>query len=151
MIEEIMIWIWLTVFIITVVAEAATQDFISIWFSVGALIAMAICYFVPYFVEIIIFAIISLLSLALTRPLVKKFMDRTTRYTNSDEFVGKRVILEKSVSKFSDGEIKINGILYNTIIPEAENYNIEKGEIVEIVALKGNKIVVKKIDESIGE
>ena len=111
-IEEYMIWIWLAVFVITVSAEAATQDFVSIWFAVGALIAMAICYFVPWYVEIIIFAVISLTSLILTRPLVKKFMDRTTRYTNVDEFVGKKTILEKTVSKFEAGEVKVNGIIF---------------------------------------
>ena len=95
-IEQYMIWVWLAVFIITVATEAGTQDFVSIWFSVGSLIAMAICYFAPFYVEIIVFAVISLASLILTRPLVKKFMDRTTRYTNADEFVGKKTILEKS-------------------------------------------------------
>ena len=112
---------------------------------------MAICYFAPFYVEIIVFAVISLASLILTRPLVKKFMDRTTRYTNADEFVGKKTILEKSVSKFDAGEVKVNGIIYNAILPEAENEDIEKGAIVEIVALRGNKVVVRKTEESEGE
>ncbi len=146
-IEEYMIWIWLGIFIITVATEAATQDFVSIWFAIGSLIAMAICYFVPWYIEIIIFAVISLVSLVLTRPLVKKLMDRTTRYTNTDEFVGKKAILEKTVSKFEAGEVKINGIIYNAILPEADNKDIEKGTIVEVVALKGNKVVVRKTEE----
>jgi membrane protein implicated in regulation of membrane protease activity len=150
-IEEYMIWIWLAVFVITVSAEAATQDFVSIWFAVGALIAMAICYFVPWYVEIIIFAVISLTSLILTRPIVKKFMDRTTRYTNVDEFVGKKTILEKTVSKFEAGEVKVNGIIYNAILPEADTEDILKGTVVEIVALRGNKVVVRKTEESEGE
>ena len=150
-IESIMIWIWLGVFIITVATEAATQDFVSIWFAIGSLIAMAICYFVPFYVEIIIFAVISLVSLILTRPLVKKFMDRTERYTNTDEFVGKKAILEKNVTKFAAGEVKINGIIYNAILPEAENESIEEGTVVEIVALKGNKVIVRKTEESVGE
>ncbi len=149
--EAYMIWIWLAVFVITVIVEAATQDFVSIWFAIGSLIAMAICYFAPFYVEIIVFAVVSLVSLALTRPLVKKLMDRTERYTNTDEFVGKKVVLEKNVSKFSDGEVKINGIIYNAILPELENEEIEKGTVVEIVALKGNKIIVKKTEESVGE
>ena len=150
-IEQYMIWVWLAVFIITVATEAGTQDFVSIWFSVGSLIAMAICYFAPFYVEIIVFAVISLASLILTRPLVKKFMDRTTRYTNADEFVGKKTILEKAVSKFDAGEVKVNGIIYNAILPEAENEEIAQGSVVEIVALRGNKVVVRKTEESEGE
>ena len=150
-IEEYMIWIWLTVFVVTVVVEAGTQDFVSIWFAIGSLIAMAICYFVPFYVEIIVFAVISLLSLALTRPLVKKFMDRTERFTNTDECVGKKVIVEKTISKFNDGEVKLNGITYSAILPEIETEDIEKGTVVEIVALKGNKIIVRKTEESVGK
>ena len=150
-IEEYMIWIWLTVFVVTVVVEAGTQDFVSIWFAIGSLIAMAICYFVPFYVEIIVFAVISLLSLALTRPLVKKFMDRTERFANTDEFVGKKVIVEKTISKFNDGEVKLNGIIYSAILPEIETEEIEKGTVVEIVALKGNKIIVRKTEESVGK
>ncbi len=146
-IEEYMIWVWLTVFVITTIVEAATQDFVSIWFAIGSLIAMAICYFVPFYVEIIVFAVVSLVSLALTRPLVKKLMDRTERFTNTDEFVGKKVILEKAVSKFTNGEVKINGIIYSAILPEIETEDIKEGTVVEIVALKGNKIVVKKSEE----
>ena len=83
-IEDLMVWIWLAVFVITVCVEAATQDFVSIWFAIGSLIALAICYFAPFYVEIIVFAVISLVSLILTRPLVNKLMDRNERYTNTD-------------------------------------------------------------------
>ena len=150
-IEDLMVWIWLAVFVITVCVEAATQDFVSIWFAMGSLIALAICYFAPFYVEIIVFAVISLVSLILTRPLVKKLMDRNERYTNTDEFVGKRTILEKRVSKFNAGEVKINGIIYSAILPEAETADIEQGTVVEIVALKGNKIIVRKTEEKEGE
>ena len=78
-------------------------------------------------------------------------MDRNERYTNTDEFVGKRTILEKRVSKFNAGEVKINGIIYSAILPEAETADIEQGTVVEIVALKGNKIIVRKTEETEGE
>ncbi len=149
MIESIMIWVWLFVFVSAIVVEAITQEFVSIWFAVGALVAMIFCAFpwMPFWGEIIIFSVISLLSLALTRPVVKKLTERGTRYTNVDEFVGKRTKLEKEVTKFEAGEIKVNGILYSAILMEDVEETISTDSIVEIVALKGNKIVVKKIEE----
>ena len=89
-IENYTIWIWLGVFVLTVILEASTQDFVSIWFAVGALVAIAISYSAPFWVELIVFVVISAMALIFTRPLVKKLMDRTVRKTNSDEFVGKR-------------------------------------------------------------
>lgn len=145
--ESWMLWIWLAVFVLAIILEAVTQDFLSIWFSVGALVAMIICTWVPFWVELIIFSVVSLVALLLTRPLAKKLTARSVRYTNVDEFVGKRVKAEMEITKFDAGEVKVNGVVYTAILMEDENDTIPVDSIVEIVALKGNKIVVKKIEE----
>lgn len=144
--EQYMIWVWLGVFLVALVVEASTQEFVSVWFSAGAVVAMCICYFVPLYVQIIVFAVVSLAALILTRPLIKRLTARTERFTNTDEFVGKRVMLEKDVTKFEAGEVKINGVVYQAVLAEDSDEEIEKGSIVEMVALKGNKIVVRMIE-----
>jgi len=63
------------------------------------------------------------------------------------EFVGKRVKLEKAVTKYDAGEVKVNGIIYSAILMEDVEDTIEQDSIVEIVTLRGNKIVVKKLEE----
>lgn len=146
-IENYMLWIWLSVFVLAVILEAATQDFISIWFSVGALVSLVICTWVPFWAEIIVFSVVSFAALLLTRPLAKKLTERAVRYTNVDEFVGKRVKADKDITKFEAGEIKVNGIVYSAVLPEEEEETIPAECIVEIIALKGNKLVVKKIEE----
>ncbi len=146
MIQDYMIWIWLGVFLIALIVEASTQEFVSVWFSAGAVVAMCICFFVPLYVQIIVFAVVSLAALILTRPLIKRLTARTERFTNTDEFVGKRVMLEKDVTKFEAGEVKINGVVYQAVLAEDSDEEIEKGSIVEMVALKGNKIVVRMIE-----
>lgn len=146
--EQYMIWVWLAVFVITVVVEALTQDLVSIWFSVGSLVSLCICNSVPIYVEVIIFAVIALLALALTRPLVKKMMERSVRYTNVDEIVGKRVKVLKKISKYDAGEIKVNGVIYTATLLEEVDSDIEIDSVVEIIAIKGNKVVVKQILEA---
>lgn len=145
--EQYMLWIWLGVFVAAVILEAVTQDFVSIWFSIGALVCLCICNTIPYWGEFIIFSVISLITLILTRPLVKKMMDRNVRYTNVDEVIGMRVKVIKEISKYDAGEIKINGIIYTAILLENSEETIEVDSIVEIVAFKGNKVSVRKIDE----
>ena len=144
--EAYMVWVWLAAFVLAIFIEACTQEFVSIWFAVGSLVSLIINTLVPIWAEIIIFAIISFVALILTRPLVKKMMERSARYTNVDEFVGKRVKVNKAISKFIAGEVKINGIEYTAILMENSDEEIKEESIVEIVALKGNKVVVKKID-----
>ena len=145
--EGYMIWIWLAVFVIAVIVEASTQDFVSIWFAVGSLVPMAICNTVPFWVEIIVFVVISAMALIFTRPLVKKLMDRTARKTNVDEFVGKRLKVIKDITKYDGGEVKLNGIVYVAILMEEEYNSIPKDSIVEVVSMKGNRVVVKLIEE----
>ena len=150
-IENYTIWIWLGVFVLTVILEASTQDFVSIWFAVGALVAIAISYSAPFWVELIVFVVISAMALIFTRPLVKKLMDRTVRKTNSDEFVGKRVKVEKEITKYDGGLVKLNGIVYSAILMEEEEETIPLDSIVEVVSLKGNHVVVKLIEKNESE
>ena len=150
-IENYTIWIWLGVFVLTVILEASTQDFVSIWFAVGALVAIAISYSAPFWVELIVFVVISAMALIFTRPLVKKLMDRTVRKTNSDEFVGKRVKVEKEITKYDGGLVKLNGIVYSAILMEEEEETIPLDSIVEVVSLKGNRVVVKLIEQNESE
>ena len=150
-IENYMIWVWLGIFVLTLVLEASTQDFVSIWFSVGALMAMTVSGFTPFWAELIVFVVVSACALIFTRPLVKKMMDRTVRKTNSDEFLGKRVKVIKEITKYDGGEVKLNGITYVAILMEEEEKSIPVDSIVEVVSLKGNRVIVKLIDEGIKE
>ncbi len=150
-IENYMVWIWLAIFVATIVVEAATQDLVSIWFSLGSMAALCISFGVPFWVEIIVFFVVSTITLIFTRPLIKKLMDRQIRKTNTDDFVGKRVKVVKEIDKFDGGEIKINGIIYTAILLGEENETIPEDAIVEIITLKGNKVVVKKIEDNMEE
>ena len=145
-IEEYMIWIWLGIFVVTIIVEAATQDIVSIWFALGSLAALCVSFAVPFWAEIIVFFVISSVTLIFTRPFVRRLMDRQIRKTNTDDFIGKRVKVIKDVDKYDGGEVKINGITYTAILLEDENETIPEESVVEIVTLKGNKVVVRKIE-----
>ena len=142
-IEEYMIWIWLGLFVTTIVIEALTQDIVSIWFSLGALVALIISFFSPWWVELIVFLVVSVAALICTRPIVKKLMDRTERKTNTDDFIGKKLLAHSDISKYDAGEVKLNGVVYQAILMEDEYETIPKDSIVEVIAIKGNKLVVK--------
>lgn len=145
--ESYMVWVWLGVFLTTILIEALSQDLIAIWFSLGSLISLVLSAIpnLAWYVELIVFALVSLFVMFLTRPLAKRLLLNATRYTNIDEFVGKRVTVLKNISKYENGEIKINGIVYQACLMEEEFDFIASGEIVEIVTFKGNKVIVRKL------
>lgn len=146
--EQYMVWIWLFLFIMGIVIEAVTQDLVSIWFSVGGLVSMILSgfEFIPWYIETIVFVVVSLTAVICTRPLAKKLLSNALRSTNIDEYVGKQVKVLKDISKFENGEVRFNDVIYSACLMEEETDPIKEGEIVEVVTFRGNKIVVKKID-----
>lgn len=146
---EYMVWIWLGVFLITILLEALTQELVSVWFSLGSVIALILSAFpvIEWYYQVVVFAIVSLLLMILTRPVAKRVLQNAIRYTNVDEFVGKRVRVMKEITQFENGEVKLHDIIYHASLLEEETEPISVGEIVEIVTFKGNKVVVRKIKD----
>lgn len=144
---EYMVWVWLGIFLFTVLLESVTQELVSIWFAFGAVIALILSAFpvIAWYYQIVVFAVVSLVLMVLTRPFAKKMLHNAIRYTNVDEFVGKRVKVMTEITQFETGEVKLNDIIYHASLLEEETETIPVGEIVEIVTFKGNKVVVRKI------
>ncbi len=144
--QEYMIWVWLGVFVVAFIVEAITQDLVSVWFGLGAIVCVCISGFTPWWVQLIVFVIVSAIALAATRPLVKKILSREERKTNTDDFIGRKVKTITEVSKFDGGVVKINGIEYGAMLMEDSDTTIEKDVIVEVVAIKGNKLIIKELE-----
>ena len=146
---EYMVWIWLAVFVLAFVIEAITQDLVSIWFGIGALISVCISFVTPWWIQLIIFVVVRTIALVATRPLAKKILARNERKTNTDEFIGQKVKVITEITKFDGGEVKLNGIVYTAILKETDEETIPTDSIVEVVAIKGNRLVVNNIEREI--
>ena len=144
---EYMWIIWLSVFVIALIIEASTTELVSVFFAFGALVAMVISFIpgVEWWVQLVVFVVLSGVSLAALRPLVKKYFNKEKRSTNVDEMIGKRANV---IDVNGDGypEVKVNGLIWR-VEPVDEEEKIEVGQKVEIVAIKGNKLVVRKVEQ----
>lgn len=144
--EQYMWIVWLAVFVLAIIIEATTSELVSIFFAAGALMALVISLIpnVAWWVELIVFVVVSGVSLLGLRPLMHKLLNKEKRDTNIDEIIGKKGIIIKKVDELNYGEIKVNGVIWTAISAEEKDV-INENEIVTIVAVKGNKLVVKKI------
>ena len=85
-----MIWIWLLVFAAFVAVETATAGLVSIWFAVGAVGAFfAALAKLNVTVQLVVFAVVSAIALAVTRPLVRRFGRNRRGPTNLDRVIGR--------------------------------------------------------------
>ena len=143
--EQYMWIVWLALFIVMIIVEASGPALVSIWFAAGALVALIISFIpgVEWWVEIIVFVVISGVSLLGLRPIVRKFISKERRDTNIDEMIGKKGLMIKGCDELNYGEIKVNGVIW-TAISEDSREAIEANSVVVIVAVQGNKLVVKK-------
>lgn len=136
-------FMWVVAIIVFLLLEAATYQFISIWFAGGALGALvAFGFGGPLKVQILVFFVLSALLLILTRPLVKKIMNERKEKTNIDELPGKLgQVTEKIDNMASVGRVKLGAMEWTARSDDGSV--IEPGAIVKVIRLEGVKLIVK--------
>jgi membrane protein implicated in regulation of membrane protease activity len=141
-IGTMMILVWFGLILLAGFIEATTMDLTSIWFSAGALIALIIAIFAPeaVLVQILVFIAVSIGLLLLLRPMFREYIRKNKIRTNADKLVGKTAVCLKPIQDGDRGEVKIDGKIWTAIA----NENIDKDEKVEVLAIDGVKLVVKK-------
>ena len=103
--EEYMPYVWLAVIVVMAIVEAGTSQLVSIWFVVGGIVALLVSVFVPtIWIQLLVFLVVTGVTLVATRPLVKKMMQFKKEDTNAVN-VGGSIWSAKSV----DGSVIIKG------------------------------------------
>ena len=143
--EQYMWIVWLAVFVISIIIEATTAELVSIFFAAGSVIALIISFIpgVEWWIELVVFVVVSGATLLGLRPLVNKLLKKEKRNTNVDEMIGKKGVMIKGCDELNYGEIKVNGVIW-TAMSEDPKEAISENEVVIITAIQGNKLVVKK-------
>ena len=137
-----MVYIWIGALVLFVVLEAATAGITSLWFVLGALVALGIALLGwAEWLQVGVFFIISITSLFLLRPLVKKYIDPKKENTNVDALIGTQgLVLEKIDNISGQGRVKLGGMEWSARSENGEN--IEKDAVVTVVRIEGVKVFV---------
>lgn len=145
-VQIIMISIWVVVLLITLLLEFESQQLVTIWFSVGSILALILAAFnVHYIWQIASFVVLSTVLVLATRPLSRRFMRREIVATNIDSIIGKQGIIITDVSLDVRGEVKVESRIWVAFV--TSNIHIEKGTKVIVMDVEGNKLLVEPIDK----
>lgn len=140
-----MIYVWLAILVVSVITEFITTELVSIWFASGALISLILAILqVPLIWQIVAFVLISALFIIFGRKPLMKLLSKDKSKTNSDANIGKVFTLISPISFGQVGSIKVNDVVWSAIAT-SDDIQIKEGCKVEIVAIKGNKFIVKEI------
>ena len=148
MIETYTWIIWLALFVAMLAVEALGPALVSVWFAFGALVALIVSFIpeVAWWVEVVIFVVISLATLLALRPVLRRYFKRNNYNTNIDSFTGKRGYVIEDITYLKPGAVKIGDVSW-TAIPVEKDQKILENEVIEVVAVNGNKLIVKKVEE----
>ena len=137
------LYIWLGVTVVSLIVEFVTFELVSVWMSVGAIVAMilAACK-VGYEIQIVVMVVVSVGCILGLRKITLKWLTKNNEKTNMDLVVGKRVKLLTKITQDELGTVKLNGITYSA--KSSNNEEILENEYVVIEKIEGNKLIVKK-------
>lgn len=139
--DPFMPYVWLAVIIIMAVAEAATVQMVSIWFVVGGIVALIVSLFgVSLPVQLIVFVLVTAITLIGTRPLMKKVMQFKKEDTNAGRYIGKIGVVTAEINnELGTGQVNVSGSVWTArstdgaIIPTGANIIVETIEGVKLL------------------
>ena len=144
--EQYLWIIWLAIFVIAVIVEASGPSLVSIWFALGALVTLIISFLAPWWVQLIVFIVVSAAALFTLRPILNKYFRINKFKSNVDGLEGKEGYVLEEISFLKPGVVKIGDVKWNAV-PIKKEETILVGAVVEVVTIEGNKLIVKKVEE----
>ena len=136
--------IWLIAAAVLIIMEIISLGLTTIWFAGGALVAALMAYLgLHWIIQVLIFAVVSLLLLLFTRPLAVKHLMKEPEKTNVEGLIGKTGYVTKTINNLkAEGEVKLNGMEWTARSKDDEV--IEENEEVIVEEISGVKLVVSK-------
>jgi len=140
--------IWAIAGVACLLLELLTLSFVLVYFGVGSLAAAAVALLGgPLAIQVLVFAVVALGLLALTRrPLVRHLQPRKEA-TNVHALIGRRGIVTIPISNDGNtGQIRIGTEYWTARDADEEAPAIAAGEHVEVIEVRGVTARVRRID-----
>ncbi len=143
---------WLIAMIVLLGIEIATLGLTTIWFAGGCLAAfVAVLLGVSTAAQILIFFVVSLILLFVTRPIAVKYFNRDRTRTNVDSLIGRHAVVTEAIDNLKGtGAAVVNGQEW-TARAEEDGCIISEGTVVEIQRISGVKLIVMENKEKTEE
>lgn len=144
-----MMYVWLGLVILFVVAECVTVGLVSIWFAGGSLVAMLLAMAGAKTVwQIIAFLLVSGLLLAVTRPFVKKYLMNKRVKTNYESVIGEVVKVTENIDNFNQSGAAFADGKEWTARSAKDTVSLEKGTLARVTAIEGVKLIVEPYEKA---
>lgn len=139
---------WLILFVILLIIEIFTMGLTTIWFAGGALIAfLAGVLGFGTGIQIVVFIVVSIALLVLTRPVAIKYFNQKRQKTNAESLIGGQALVIEDIDTLqSQGRVEINGQEWSAKTDEPDG-KIAKNTVVVVNGIQGVKLIVRAREE----
>lgn len=141
--------LWLIALVLFIVVEAATVTMVSAWFAIGALSALLVAALgAEVWLQFLVFGVVSIVMLAMLRPMARKhFNPRLTR-TNVDAVVDKICLVTTAVDNVHGcGQVKIGDVEWTA--RSTDGSPIPAGTQVKVDRVEGVKVYVTAVTAAV--
>lgn len=143
-------WIlWLSLALLLLFFEIITVQLTTVWFALGSLAALIVSLIAPdlIIVQVIVFAVVSAVSVILTRPLARKITNGKKNRLNADRCIGEEGMVTVRIDNISNaGQINISGAVWSA--RSDDGTIIDEGTLVTVLRIEGVKVIVRPIQNN---
>ena len=138
-----MTFIWLIAMVVLLVIEGVVPGLVSIWFAAGALVALLVSLLgLPVWLQAVAFIAVSLVLLAMTRPLAKKYVNSRVTPTNADRIVGQACVVTEEIDNLrGTGAVLADGKTWTARMASPDG-KAPKGTVVKALRIEGVRLIV---------
>ena len=139
-----MVAIWVGALVLFLFIEAQSAAVVSLWFAIGALAAgiTALCNGAVW-LQVVLFVVVSAISLACMRPIIRKYFTPKLEKTNIDAIIGTVGPVTEDIDNVQAlGRVKLGGMEWSARSTNGES--IEKGALIRVDRIEGVKVFVTK-------
>lgn len=138
--------IWTLICVLALILEVSSGTFYLMCFALGAACSIVVSLFpVPFWVQVLVFAVGSVLSVYCVRPFALRYLhpSKVDRLSNADALLGREGVVIEAIRPDRDGYVKVDGDEWRAVAKDGGS--IAKGERVRIVGRESIIVTVEQI------
>ena len=134
--------VWLCLLVFFAITEAVTVGLVSVWFAAGALVALLGTFFTSnIWIQIFLFLLVSCVTMAVLRPLARKYVLPTVVPTNADRVIGRQAVVTEAIDNLTGkGAVVVFGVAWTA--RSEDGTPIAEGTTVTVNRIEGVKLFV---------
>lgn len=138
--------VWTLICVLALILEMSSGTFYLMCFAIGAACSIIVSFFdTPFWLQVLIFAIASTISVFCVRPFAIKYLHpgHADRPSNADALIGREGVVIETITPDRDGYVKVDGDEWRATT--ALGLTIAKGEHVRIVSRDSIIVTVEPV------